>query len=1121
MGMEALPVRMKRLCALLLAVVLTVGLCSCSIGKRGKYEKAVEAVRNGHYTEAIERLEALEGYEDSAKYIAYARAIQAGDSGDYEAAITALKVLNGFEKSAVYITSYTTLAAEAEQARIKSAYDQAISDVRAGKYAEAIAVLESLNDYEDSAKYIAYARAIQAGDSGDYEAAIEALEALNGFEKSAVYITSYTALAYEAEQVRIRSAYNQAIADVMAGRYDEAISTLETLNGYEDSSKYIMYARSLKAGDSGDYETAIKSLSSLGYFKETGMYIQYYTALRYEAEQKYEEAGEVYDGILLFKDVQARKAALPDKILDRDLAEAERALEQEYDWSPLREMVQKKYTTSETRMYENILAYAEQLHERQAYKNAMKVCMLLLENGYKKAETGLKKSAYQLAREWMADGAYADARYIINEYIPGYKDTDEMVKECDYQLALKKQAGGAENARAAYNAFKALGNYRDSAARAAAYETKYAEAVAKREANDFDGAIALFSALGTYSDSATKSEEAQNAKAYADAVSLMNSEKYEEAIKAFRVLNGYSDSAAKIEACETAILEREYQKGVKLKTDEKYEEAIEAFRVLNGYSDSAEQIEACETAILEREYQKAIKLKTDEKYEEAIEAFRVLNGYSDSAAQIEACETAILEREYQKAIKLADEGKRNEAIRLFRSLNGYKDSNEQIRYQQALQAESEGAKHAQTAYDAFKALGTYKDSAEHAAAYETKYAEAISKRESGDFDVAIALFTELGTFSDSVIQIKKTKYAKAVAKRESGDFDAAIALFTELGTYLDSVERMKETKYAKAVTKRESGDFDAAIALFTELGTYSDSAAQIKETQNAKAYAAAVSLMNDEKYEAAINAFRALNGYSDSTEQITECTYRTAEKLRESGKYAEAYAIYLTIREYKDVEKIIANDAGITAMVAARIAEYQPGNYVTFGTYPQTKFGTNKTPIEWLVLESDGETALLISRYALDCQPYNNKWKDITWERCTLRSWLNNEFYNCAFSAEEKKSILVSNVSADKNPSYSTNPGNATKDSVFLLSIVEANKYFANDEARMCAVTDYAIEQGAWTSDSSKVDGRPACWWWLRSPGYNGSSAALVFHVGSIYDYGGRVDLSDSAVRPCVWVRLF
>ena len=63
---------LKKLCALLLAVVLTLGLCSCSIGKKGKYEKAVDAVRNGRYQEAIESLESLDGYEDSAKYITYA-----------------------------------------------------------------------------------------------------------------------------------------------------------------------------------------------------------------------------------------------------------------------------------------------------------------------------------------------------------------------------------------------------------------------------------------------------------------------------------------------------------------------------------------------------------------------------------------------------------------------------------------------------------------------------------------------------------------------------------------------------------------------------------------------------------------------------------------------------------------------------------------------------------------------------------------------------------------------------------------------------------------------------------------------------------------------------------------
>lgn len=61
--------------------------------------------------------------------------------------------------------------------------------------------------------------------------------------------------------------------------------------------------------------------------------------------------------------------------------------------------------------------------------------------------------------------------------------------------------------------------------------------------------------------------------------------------------------------------------------------------------------------------------------------------------------------------------------------------------------------------------------------------------------------------------------------------------------------------------------------------------------------------------------------------------------------------------------------------------EYHPGNYVTFRTYPQTTSGTDSTPIEWLVLENDGKTALLISRNALDCQPYNTEREDITWEK--------------------------------------------------------------------------------------------------------------------------------------------
>ena len=593
--------------------------------------------------------------------------------------------------------------------------------------------------------------------------------------------------------------YDKAVADVKTGKYDRAIEAFESLKGYEDSEKYIMYARCLKTGDSGDYDTAIKSLTSLGDFKEAAMYIKYYTALAYEADESYEKAAAVYDEILLFKDVQTRVAALPDKILDRDL---ERAIfwfgtEDHRYLSELEDLLRKKYSTSDTLMYEKVMAYASQWREQKNYEPAVEAYALLVGRGYRKAESALQETAYDYANALMSNGQYTDASNVINERLSGYKDSAELLNECSYQLALETEAGGAQNAQAAY--------------------------------------------------------------------------------------------------------------------------------------------------------------------------------------------------------------------------------------------------------DAFKALGAYKDSAERVAAYETKYNDAISKE--------------------------------------------------------------------------KAGEFDAAIALFTELGTFSNSAEWLTETQNAKAYAAAASLMASEKYEEAIAAFKALSGYRDSDAQITECSYLRAEELRENGQYLEACRIYLTIKGYRDVDEIIEKDGNIAN--AAIQLKFMVGNYVTFGSYPQTQNGNDKTSIEWLVLENDGETALLISRYALDCKPYNKKWENTTWETCTLRGWLNNEFFNKAFSAEEKQSILQSDISADKNPKRSTKPGNATKDKVFLLSIVEVNKYFKSDDARKCAPTDYAIQQGADASNSYKVEGRKACWWWLRSPGYDCYYAAHVRNDGSIHDDGVAVYLSHYAVRPCVRVRLF
>ena len=801
--------------------------------------------------------------------------------------------------------------------------------------------------------------------------------------------------------------YDKAVADVKTGKYDRAIEAFESLKGYEDSEKYIMYARCLKTGDSGDYDTAIKSLTSMGDFKEAAMYIKYYTALAYEADESYEKAAAVYDEILLFKDVQTRVAALPDKILDRDL---ERAIfwfgtEDHRYLSELEDLLRKKYSTSDTLMYEKVMAYASQWREQKNYEPAVEAYALLVGRRYRKAESALQETAYDYANALMSNGQYADASNVINERLSGYKDSAELLNECSYQLALKTEAGGAQNAQAAYDAFKALGAYKDSAERVAAYETKYNDAISKEQAGEFDAAIALFTELGTFSNSSEWITETQNAKAYAAAASLMASEKYEEAIGAFKALNGYSDSATKISECK-------YAAATSLMASEKYEEAIEAFKALNGYSDSTTKIDECNVAILEREYQKALKLMTDEKYEDSIKAFKALNGYSDSATKISECNTAILEREYQKALKLMTDEKYEDSIKAFKALNGYSDS-------------------------------------------ATKISECNT----------------------------------AILERE----------------YQKALKLMTDEKY------------EESIKAFKALNGYSDSTVKIGECNTAileREYQKALELLTEEKYEEAIAAFKALNGYGDSATQIKECAYRKAEKLRRKDRYIDAYNEYLTISDYKNVSETLRDKNFLKKVFSA-------GTYLVFGSYPQTNTGKDDTSIEWLILESDGETALLISRYALDCKLYNEKKEDTTWETCTLRGWLNNEFFNKAFSAEEKQSILQSDVSADKNPEYSTNPGNATKDKVFLLSVVEANKFFKSKDARKCAPTDYAIQQGAYTSDSSKVEGRKACWWWLRSPGSDSDFAAFVTYGGSISDRGTRVNFSYSAVRPCVRVRLF
>ena len=129
-----------------------------------------------------------------------------------------------------------------------------------------------------------------------------------------------------------------------------------------------------------------------------------------------------------------------------------------------------------------------------------------------------------------------------------------------------------------------------------------------------------------------------------------------------------------------------------------------------------------------------------------------------------------------------------------------------------------------------------------------------------------------------------------------------------------------------------------------------------------------------------------------------------------------------------------------------------------------------------------------------------------------MRTWLNGEFLNKAFSEEEQEKILTTTVSADKNPEYGTNPGSVVKDRVFLLSVTEAQKLFAGNAARDWSPTAYASQQVG----DLPVPGRNC---WLRTPGMDSSMVATVNTGGEIFCqgdscFGGQ----NNFVRPVIWI---
>jgi len=190
------------------------------------------------------------------------------------------------------------------------------------------------------------------------------------------------------------------------------------------------------------------------------------------------------------------------------------------------------------------------------------------------------------------------------------------------------------------------------------------------------------------------------------------------------------------------------------------------------------------------------------------------------------------------------------------------------------------------------------------------------------------------------------------------------------------------------------------------------------------------------------------------------------------------------------------------------------GDIITYGKFEQDNVKSNGAEeIAWLVLDVQDGKALVLSESCLEWLPYNTTDTSTTWGTCTLRGWLNDEFWDSAFSEGEKAMICTTTVPG------AGNQGKSTNDKVFLLSTSEWDKY-REDCVRNVPTKYAAANIEATVVDNPNIDMDRVVYdsAWCRSDGGKNATSASLAHDEL---YTSEVSVAEyRLVRPAMWIEL-
>lgn len=215
--------------------------------------------------------------------------------------------------------------------------------------------------------------------------------------------------------------------------------------------------------------------------------------------------------------------------------------------------------------------------------------------------------------------------------------------------------------------------------------------------------------------------------------------------------------------------------------------------------------------------------------------------------------------------------------------------------------------------------------------------------------------------------------------------------------------------------------------------------------------------------------------------------------------------------------------AKVTATPYGSSYTFSTGTTVTSGTVYYFKV----EPIRWRILSTDGNTALILCDSIIANHRYY--YGSNNYAESEIRQWLNEQFYETAFSELQREIILTTTVdNSAASTGYTSNPYACedTEDKVFLLSYKEVTSSSygfststSSSATREMLTSDYSRATGAYMYTSSSRLGNG--YWWLRSP-YFGirNCARFVDFDGHITYYYNYVYDTSNGVVPALQIQL-